>query len=137
MPAFAAEPETRPPISRFCRPLVEPQRWRQNLHSDLGMANMQREESKYEKLEREQREREQMRQAVAAYASPIIKCPPFRTNQPERQAPRPTALAATECRRPVAHGALRSSTRGPSPFLSEPTGVRRFCFGGRVYLGNR
>ena len=56
-----------------------------------------RRNQKYEKLEREQREREQMRQAVAAYASPIIKCPPFRTNQPERQAPRPTALAATEC----------------------------------------
>jgi hypothetical protein len=67
------------------------------------MANMRREESKYEKLELEQREREQMRQAVAAYASPIIKCPPFRTNRPERQAPRPTALTATECRRPVAH----------------------------------
>ena len=58
---------------------------------------MQREESKHEKLEREQREREQMRQAVAAYASPIIKCPPFRTNRPERQAQRATALATTEC----------------------------------------
>ena len=80
MPAFAAEPETRPPISRFCRPLVEPQRWRQNLHSDLGMANMQREESKHEKLEREQREREQMRQAVAAYSGPITKCPRGKTS---------------------------------------------------------
>ena len=29
--------------------------------------NMQREESKYERLEREQREREQMRQAIANY----------------------------------------------------------------------
>ena len=46
--------------------LVEPSQWRQNLHSDLGMANMQREESKHEKLERQQREREQMRQAIAA-----------------------------------------------------------------------
>jgi septal ring factor EnvC (AmiA/AmiB activator) len=84
MPAFAAEPETRPPISRFCRPLVEPQRWRQNLHSDLGMANMQREESKHEKLERQQREREReaMRQAVAAYAGPITKCPPYKTTDP-------------------------------------------------------
>ena len=79
MPAFAAEPETRPPISRFCRLLVEPQRWRQNLHSDLGMANMQREESKHEKLEREQREREQMRQAVAAYSGPITRVPQGRT----------------------------------------------------------
>jgi len=79
MPAFAAEPETRPPISRFCRPLVEPQRWRQNLHSDLGMANMQREESKCEKLEREQREREQMRQAIAAYSGPVTRIPPGKT----------------------------------------------------------
>ena len=36
---------------------------------------MQREESKHEKLEREQREREQMRLAIAAYTGPITKCP--------------------------------------------------------------
>ena len=62
--------------------LVEPLQWRQNLHSDLGMANMQREESKHEKLERQQREREAMRQAVAAYAGPITKCPPYKTTDP-------------------------------------------------------
>ena len=75
MPAFAAEPETRPPISRFCRPPVEPQRWRQNLQSDLGMANMQREESKHEELERQKLEREQMRLAITAYTGPITECP--------------------------------------------------------------
>ena len=41
---------------------------------------MQREESKHEKLEREQREREQMRQAVAAYSGPITKCPRGKTS---------------------------------------------------------
>ena len=43
---------------------------------------MQREESKHEKLEREQREREQMRQAIAAYRGPVTKCPPYKTTDP-------------------------------------------------------
>jgi hypothetical protein len=32
-----------------------------------------------EKLERQQREREAMRQAIAAYTGPITKCPPGRS----------------------------------------------------------
>jgi hypothetical protein len=43
------------------------------------MANMQREESKHEKLEREQREREQMREAIAAYSGPVTRIPPGKT----------------------------------------------------------
>jgi hypothetical protein len=97
MPAFAAEPETRPPISRFCRPLVEPQRWRQNLHSDLGMANMQREESKHEKLEREQREREQDAASDCCLQGTGDDVSAVQNNRPERQAQRATALATTEC----------------------------------------
>jgi hypothetical protein len=97
MPAFAAEPETRPPISRFCRPLVEPQRWRQNLHSDLGMANMQREESKHEKLEREQREREQDAASDCCLQGTGDEVSAVQNNRPERQAQRATALATTEC----------------------------------------
>ena len=61
--------------SRFPH-LVEPQRWRQNLHSDLGMANMQRTaETETEKRERQQRELEQMRQAIADYKGPVTICP--------------------------------------------------------------
>jgi hypothetical protein len=97
MPAFAAEPETRPPISRFCRPLVEPQRWRQNLHSDLGMANMQREESKHEKLEREQREREQDAASDCCLQGTGDEVSAVQNNRPERQAQRATALPTTEC----------------------------------------
>jgi hypothetical protein len=97
MPAFAAEPETRPPISRFCRPPVEPQRWRQNLHSDLGMANMQREESKHEKLEREQREREQDAASDCCLQGTGDEVSAVQNNRPERQAQRATALATTEC----------------------------------------
>ena len=97
MPAFAAEPETRPPISRFCRPLFEPQRWRQNLHSDLGMANMQREESKHEKLEREQREREQDAASDCCLQGTGDEVSAVQNNRPERQAQRATALATTEC----------------------------------------
>jgi hypothetical protein len=97
MPAFAAEPETRPPISRFCRPLVEPQRWRQNLHSDLGMANMQREESKHEKLEQEQREREQDAASDCCLQGTGDEVSAVQNNRPERQAQRATALATTEC----------------------------------------
>jgi hypothetical protein len=97
MHAFAAEPETRPPISRFCRPLVEPQRWRQNLHSDLGMANMQREESKHEKLEREQREREQDAASDCCLQGTGDEVSAVQNNRPERQAQRATALATTEC----------------------------------------
>ena len=97
MPAFAAEPETRPPISRFCRLLVEPQRWRQNLHSDLGMANMQREESKHEKLEREQREREQDAASDCCLQGTGDEVSAVQNNRPERQAQRATALATTEC----------------------------------------
>jgi hypothetical protein len=40
---------------------------------------MQREESKHEKLEREQREREQMREAIAAYSGPVTRIPPGKT----------------------------------------------------------
>jgi hypothetical protein len=43
------------------------------------MANMQREESKHEKLEREQREREQMRAAIASYTGPITRIPQGKT----------------------------------------------------------
>ena len=51
------------------------------------MANMQREESKHEKLEREQREQEQreqeqMRLAIASYTGPVKKCPPYKTTDP-------------------------------------------------------
>ena len=39
-----------------------------------------------EKLEREQREREAMRQAIAAYTGPVTKCPPGKsTNALPRQ----------------------------------------------------
>jgi hypothetical protein len=36
-------------------------------------------ETEPEKLERQQREREAMRQAIAAYTGPITKCPPCKT----------------------------------------------------------
>jgi hypothetical protein len=41
-----------------------------------------------EKLERQQREREEMRQAVAAYTGPITKCPPGKSTNvlPRRRA---------------------------------------------------
>jgi hypothetical protein len=39
------------------------------------MANMQREESKHEELERQKLEREQMRLAITAYTGPITECP--------------------------------------------------------------
>ena len=60
------------------------------------MANMQREESKHEKLEREQREREQdasdcCLQGTGDEVSAV------QNNRPERQAQRATALATTEC----------------------------------------
>jgi hypothetical protein len=50
------------------------------------------QETEAEKLERLQREREAMRQAVAAYTGPVTKCPPFKTTDQ-----RPTAVATTEC----------------------------------------
>ena len=57
---------------------------------------MQREESKHEKLEREQREREQdasdcCLQGTGDEVSAV------QNNRPERQAQRATALATTEC----------------------------------------
>jgi hypothetical protein len=39
-------------------------------------------ESEYEKRERQQRELEQMRLAIAAYTGPITKCPAGRTTDP-------------------------------------------------------
>ena len=77
--------------------LVEPQRWRQNLHSDLGMANMQREESKHEKLEQEQREREQDAASDCCLQGTGDEVSAVQNNRPERQAQRATALATTEC----------------------------------------
>jgi hypothetical protein len=35
-----------------------------------------------ERLERQQREREEMQRAIAAYAGPVTKCPPFKTTDP-------------------------------------------------------
>lgn len=55
--------------------------------------------------------------------------PAVRTN-PKRNLPHLALGGCTRASSPI-------PTRGPSPFLSEPTGVRRLCFGGRVYLGNR
>ncbi|MFZ0348259.1 MAG: hypothetical protein WBV51_25220 [Pseudolabrys sp.] len=56
---------------------------------------MQREESKHEKLEREQREREQMRLAIADYKGPVTICPrgkstsdPYGLGKHRRPAPR-------------------------------------------------
>ena len=52
-------------------------------------SKMQRtEESPQERLERQEREREQMRQAIAAYAGPVTKCPPGRTSDPQVRARR-------------------------------------------------
>jgi hypothetical protein len=46
-----------------------------------------------EKRERQQREREAMRQAIAAYTGPITKCPPGRsTNALPRQKRTPTLV---------------------------------------------
>jgi hypothetical protein len=62
--------------------LVEPQRWRQN---NLGASMGRREatehtaESLQEKLERQQREREQMRLAIAAYSGPVTRIPQGKT----------------------------------------------------------
>jgi hypothetical protein len=67
--------------SRFSL-LVEPLRRRQNLEfaGDGEMRFTQRTaETETEKLERQQREREAMRQAIAAYTGPITKCPPGKT----------------------------------------------------------
>ena len=54
--------------------LVEPLQWRQNLKFDGG-GEMITAESEAEKRERQHREREAMRQAIAAYTGPITKCP--------------------------------------------------------------
>jgi len=35
-----------------------------------------------EKVERQRRELEEMQRAIAAYAGPITKCPPFKTTDP-------------------------------------------------------
>ena len=48
---------------------------RQNLKFDGG-GEMITAESEAEKRERQHREREAMRQAIAAYTGPITKCPP-------------------------------------------------------------
>jgi len=40
------------------------------------------QETEAEKLERLQREREQMRLAIASYTGPVTKCPPFKTTDP-------------------------------------------------------
>jgi hypothetical protein len=40
------------------------------------------QESEAEKQERQQRELEAMRQAIAAYTGPVTKCPPFKTTDP-------------------------------------------------------
>ena len=58
--------------------LVEPLRWRQNLEfaGDGEMRFTQRtQETEAEKLERLQREREQMRLAIASYTGPVTRCP--------------------------------------------------------------
>jgi hypothetical protein len=48
-----------------------------------GIAEMQRTaETDLERLERQQREREAMRQAVAEYRGPVTKCPPGKTSDP-------------------------------------------------------
>ena len=39
------------------------------------------QESEAEKQERQQRELEAMRQAIAAYTGPVTKCPPFKTTE--------------------------------------------------------
>jgi hypothetical protein len=39
-------------------------------------------ESKHDKLERQQRELEEMQRAIAAYTGPVTKCPPFKTTDP-------------------------------------------------------
>jgi hypothetical protein len=44
----------------------------------------------HEKLERQQREREAMRQAVAAYTGPITKCPPGKAAGGAHTVTRPT-----------------------------------------------
>ena len=75
---------------------------------------MERENQKHEKLEREQREREQMRQAVAAYSGPVTKCPPFKTTDPlARPKGRP--------RWP------RRITRGPSSLWARVCSVPNVC----------
>lgn len=62
--------------------LVEPLRWRQNSMRAAEMITQRTEESKQERLERQQRELEQMRQAVANYSGPITKCPRYKTSDP-------------------------------------------------------
>jgi hypothetical protein len=61
------------------------------------MANMQREESKHEKLEREQREREQDAASDCCLQGTGDEVSAVQNNRPERQAQRATALATTEC----------------------------------------
>ena len=48
---------------------------------------MQRTESEGEKRERLEREREQMRQAVANYSGPITRCPQGKTSDPNWSGP--------------------------------------------------
>ena len=117
MPAFAAEPETRPPISRFCRPLVEPQRWRQISIPIWEWRTCS--------------ERNQSTRSWSGNNGSGSRCgkqsppTPARSSSVRRlgqtnpsAGPEADRTGRTECRRPVAHGALRSSTRGPSPFLA-------------------
>ena len=40
------------------------------------------QETEAERLERQQREREAMRSAIAAYPGPVTKCPPGQVDQP-------------------------------------------------------
>src|SRR5262245_35961780 len=74
--------------SNGCSPFAFTLRWRQNWSLGIRRRVGGGEMITREKLERQQREREAMQQAIAAYTGPITQCPPGKAAEgpPRRRA---------------------------------------------------